>query len=193
MLGSQSGIDSAVLAADRALPFSFAHFFGAAAEHAPAVLETYRRRFRAAGHASPPQAHVALQVTCADTEEEARRLARSLEIGRLQAARQQGTGILPPDEALEIQLNPQEEAFIEQFRRAHVVGDPKQVRDQIEAIARACGVREVGIVTICHEFAARVHSYALVAEAFGLEARPAPGEALRRALIRVIRRPAARR
>ena len=34
-----AGIDSALLAAERGLPFSFAHFFGTASEHAPAICE----------------------------------------------------------------------------------------------------------------------------------------------------------
>ena len=62
-----SGIDSALLAAERGLPFSFAHFFGTASEHAPAVCEAYRRRFRAIDHTGEARLHLALQVTCAET------------------------------------------------------------------------------------------------------------------------------
>ena len=165
-----SGIDSALLAAERALPFSFAHFFGSASEHAPAICEAYRRRFRAMGHPGEARLHLALQVTCADTQSEAERLASSLDVGRIQMARQQGTGILPPEEALNYQFTPEELAFVQASRRSMIVGDPKQVRERIEAIAADCGARELGIVTICYDFEARQHSYELVAEAFGIRA-----------------------
>jgi len=165
-----SGIDSALLAAERGLPFSFAHFFGTASEHAPAVCEAYRRRFRALGHAGEARLHLALQVTCAETEAEAERLASSLDLGRIQMARQQGKGILPPEEALAYPFTPEERAFVKASRRSMIVGDPGQVRDRIETIAAQCGARELGIVTICYDFEARQHSYELVAEAFGIRA-----------------------
>ena len=165
-----SGIDSALLAAERGLPFSFAHFFGTASEHAPAVCEAYRRRFAALGHSGEPRLHLALQVTCAESQAEAERLAASLDVGRIQMARQQGAGILPPEEALAYRFSPEERAFVEASRRSMIVGDPAQVRERIEAIAANCGARELGIVTICYDFEARKRSYALVAEAFGMGA-----------------------
>lgn len=165
-----SGIDSALLAAERGLPFSFAHFFGTATEHAPAICEAYRRRFRATSHAGEARLHLALQVTCAETEAEAERLASSLDVGRIQMARQQGAGILPPEEALAYHFTPEERAFVKASRRSMIVGDPGQVRDRIEAVATSCGARELGIVTICYDFQARKRSYELVAEAFGIRA-----------------------
>ena len=39
-----SGVDSAMIAADRGLAFSFAHFFGTAPDHAPAILEAFEPR-----------------------------------------------------------------------------------------------------------------------------------------------------
>jgi luciferase family oxidoreductase group 1 len=165
-----SGVDSAMIAADRGLAFSFAHFFGTSAEHAPAVLEAYRKRFRTGRHYDEPRSHLAVQVVCADSTEEAEFLAGSVEIGRLQAARgmRDGSGVLPPEEAREVVMSPPERAFVEQFRRAHIVGDMTKVCEQIDAIARECNTREIGIVTICYDPDARTRSYELVARGFGL-------------------------
>ena len=44
LLGSAVG--SAELAAERGLPFSYAHFFGAGVERGPAIVEAYRQAFR---------------------------------------------------------------------------------------------------------------------------------------------------
>jgi luciferase family oxidoreductase group 1 len=165
-----SGVDSAMIAADRGLAFSFAHFFGTAAEHAPAVLEAYRKRFRTGRHYDEPRPHLAVQVVCAESTEEAEFLAGSVEVGRLQAARgtREGSGMLPPEEAQEVVMSPPERAFVEQFRRAHIVGDMTKVCEQIDALARACNTREIGIVTVCYDPAARRRSYELVAQGFGL-------------------------
>src|SRR5262245_5228247 len=59
-----SGIDSALLAAQRGLPFSFAHFFGNAA-NGPAIVEHYRRHFQPSARFAEPRVHVAVQVMCA--------------------------------------------------------------------------------------------------------------------------------
>ncbi len=170
-----SGVDSALIAADRGLGFSFAHFFGTSAEHAPAVIEAYRKRFRTDRHYAEPRSHLAVQVICAESVEEAEFLAGSVEVGRLQSARgvRDGLGVLPPEEAQDYSMSPQERAFVEQFRRAHIVGDPTVVCEQIDAIARACDTHEIGIVTICYDFEARKRSYELVAQGFGLD--PLPG------------------
>ncbi|MBO0767778.1 MAG: hypothetical protein J2O48_03745, partial [Solirubrobacterales bacterium] len=53
-------------------------------------------------------------------------------------------------------------------RRA-VIGTPAQVRGQLEQIAESYGAEEVMIVTITHSHAARMRSYELIADAFGLE------------------------
>ena len=45
------------------------------------------------------------------------------------------------------------------------VGDPAQVLAQLREIATAYATAELGVVTICFDFAARVRSYALIAEA----------------------------
>lgn len=164
-----SGVDSAVMAAERGLPFSFAHFFGSTSEYAPGVCEVYRKRFKASAHLDAPKAHVALQVLCAESEAEAWDLANSLLFLRLMAAKQERRlGLTPPDEAKAYAYAPEERAFVEQSKASMVVGTPDQVRAQIEQIADACGTREVGIVSICYDRAARQRSYKLVAEAFGI-------------------------
>ena len=43
------------------------------------------------------------------------------------------------------------------------------MRERIEELADAYATNDLGIVTICYDFADRVRSYELVAEAFGLD------------------------
>jgi alkanesulfonate monooxygenase SsuD/methylene tetrahydromethanopterin reductase-like flavin-dependent oxidoreductase (luciferase family) len=57
----------------------------------------------------------------------------------------------------------------------YVVGAPEQVRDALDRIARALEVEEIMIVTIVHDHRARVRSYQLIAEAYGVSAGVSPG------------------
>ncbi len=166
-----SGIDSAHLAAERGLAFSYAHFFGAAPGHGPAISESYRRRFRPQHFLAAPRVHVAVFAVCAETQAEAQRLAASLRLSRVQLARGTTSGIPSPEEALAVQLTPEEEAFVARSQMPAVVGAPDQVRAELEAAAQAYGAQELGIVTITYDFAARVRSYELIAREFGLSGR----------------------
>jgi alkanesulfonate monooxygenase SsuD/methylene tetrahydromethanopterin reductase-like flavin-dependent oxidoreductase (luciferase family) len=76
----------------------------------------------------------------------------------------------PPEEALAYPYTPAELRRLEHYRRRQTVGTPEQVKDRLLALAETYRVDELVILTICHDFAARKHSYTLLAEAFGLEA-----------------------
>ena len=49
-----------------------------------------------------------------------------------------------------------------------IVGDPEQVKNQLNELAERYGVDDLVLVTITHDHAARVHSYELIAKEFGL-------------------------
>ena len=159
-----SGIDSAHLAAQRGLPFSYAYFFGMGVEHGPTIVESYRRYFRPSAFLSEPKVNIAVQVLCAETEEEAKRLAASRNLVRLRIVTGRRSGVPPVEEALAYPYTPQERAYLAQFTRANVDGNPQQVKAKLEAIAELYQTTDLSIVTICYDFAARVRSYELVAE-----------------------------
>jgi luciferase family oxidoreductase group 1 len=166
-----SGFDSALLAAERGLAFSFAHFFGAARGAGPAIAASYRKHFQPSRWLPAPRLHVAVMVLCAETDAEAERLAASLRLSRLAFARGAPTGVPSPEEALAYRYTPAEREFVERMAMPAIVGTPEKVRAQIEETARTYAADEIGIVTICYAFAARVRSYELVAKAFGLTPR----------------------
>lgn len=45
-----------------------------------------------------------------------------------------------------------------------IIGNPKEVEDQLTDLARQYNVGEIMIVTITHDYEARLHSYELIAE-----------------------------
>jgi luciferase family oxidoreductase group 1 len=121
-----------------------------------------------------PADAVAVWVVCAETEEEAQRLASSSRMTFSLLRRGRLIQVPPPERAVR---------YLEDFgsegpARRGVIGNPDQVRAGIEEIAQAYGTDEVIAVTITYDHEARRHSYELLAEAFDLQAPGAPAAAL---------------
>ena len=163
-----SGMDSAHIAAERGLPFSYAYFFGVGVQHGPPIVESYRQHFRPSEFLTEPKVNVAIQVLCAETEEEARHLAASRNLVRLNIVRGRRRGVPTPEEALAYPYSQDELAYLEQYLRTNVDGDPQQVKEKLERLAEVFQTNDLSIVTICYDFAKRIQSYELVAEACGL-------------------------
>ncbi|MXY47049.1 MAG: LLM class flavin-dependent oxidoreductase [Chloroflexi bacterium] len=166
LLGSRA--DSAAMAAEMGLPFSFAHFFGLATEHGPAIAEMYRQNFQPSEYLSEPKVNVALQVLCAETDEDAQRIGASRNLSRVRSVQNIREGVPPIEEALAYEYRPDEWAYLSKLKESYIDGTPEYVRDKIEALADIYDTNDIGIVTICYSFADRVRSYALVAEAFDM-------------------------
>jgi alkanesulfonate monooxygenase SsuD/methylene tetrahydromethanopterin reductase-like flavin-dependent oxidoreductase (luciferase family) len=111
---------------------------------------------------------VATWALCADTQEEAERLATSSRMA-LSLLRTSGKMIPVPtvETATRFLQEPAGSLPIARRRRM-TVGTREVVRDGLESIAREYGAEELMIVTITHSHEARRRSYELVAEAFGL-------------------------
>ena len=165
LLGSSG--DSAAYAAHFGTAFSFAHFIND--EGGAEVVRAYREHFRPSPRLDAPRASVAAFAVCADTEAEAERLARSrdLFLVRLRTGR---PGPYPSvEEALAYPYAPHELAIVRHTRRRTITGAPEQARERLLALADEYGVDELVVVTITHSAKARLRSYELLAEAFGLE------------------------
>jgi luciferase family oxidoreductase group 1 len=169
LLGSR--FESAYLAAQLGLPFSYAHFFGHGVEDGPDIVAGYRKHFQPSPQLPAPLVNVTVHVLCAETEAEARRLAASRDLARLNSRLGRANGIPPVDEALAYPYSAGERLYIQQQRQGCIDGDPQQVRQGLEAIAQSYQTADLGIVTICHGFRERVRSYELVAAACGVSPR----------------------
>ena len=167
LLGSR--VESAHLAAKMGLPFSYAHFFGTGVEDGPFIVESYRRHFQPSARFPQPHVNVGVHVLCAETAEEASRLATSRNLMKLRSALGVRSGVPSVEEALTYLYRPEELAYIEQVKRSYIDGDPQQVKAKLQDIADLYQTTDLTIVTICHGFAERMRSYELVAEACELK------------------------
>jgi luciferase family oxidoreductase group 1 len=168
LLGSSP--QSAIWAAELGLPYAFADFINPAGAR---IAADYRARFADSERLPAPKLAVGVMAICADSDEEAERLAAS---GRMSfSLLRQGHLIpVPPvDKALRY-LETREKRT--GGRRA-VIGSPDTVRAGLEEVAAEYEAEELIVVTITHEHAARRRSYELIAEACGLTAEPAPSAA----------------
>src|SRR5262249_34045082 len=164
LLGSTDG--SAACAAHFGTAFSFAHFINA--DGGATVTRAYARQFRPSPALAAPRASVAAFALCADTEAEARQLAacRDLYLVRLYTGR--AAPFPSVEEAQAYPYSEDERAIVREVGRRTIAGTPGEVRERLRALAAEYGVDEVVVVTIAHQFKARLRSYELLAEAFDL-------------------------
>ena len=156
---------SARLAGLLGLPFSFAHHF--AAGNTDAALAVYRDSFRPSAVLDAPYVMLGTAVTCADTAERARWLAKpgDLSFLRLRAGR---PGRFPtPEEADAYQLTPSEKEIIRGWSAARIVGDPAAVGADLAQLVARTGADELMITTMAHGPEDRQRSYELVADLTG--------------------------
>ena len=161
LLGSSP--QSAIWAGELGLPYVFADFINSEGAHIAAL---YRDRFTPSARLQQPKVTVATWALCADTQQEAERLASS---SRMALSLLRTTGKTTPVPTVEAAMR-----FLEEpagslpiaRRRRMTVGTKEMVRDGLEAIAGDYGADEVMIVTITHSHEARRRSYELVAESF---------------------------
>ena len=163
LLGSSP--QSAIWAGQLGLPYSFADFINpGGAENA----RLYRERFEPSARRSQPELTVCVAAICADSEEEAERLASSTRMAITLLRRGQLIAVPSVEKALAFFEGPGES--VASGSRRVVVGTPETVRSGLEAVAEEYGADEVLVVTITHDHEARKRSYELLAEAFGLTA-----------------------
>ena len=174
LLGSSQ--QSALWAAELGLPYSFADFINP--RGAP-IAADYRGRFVDSERLGAPLLSVGVLAICADSDEEAERLAASSRM-TFSLLRQGRLIPVPPVEKALRYLETRERRPGGSGRRA-VLGSPETVRAGLEEVAQEYGADEVIVLTITHDHQARRRSYELIAEAFGLaaeEAQPAVADPL---------------
>jgi luciferase family oxidoreductase group 1 len=164
LLGSSP--QSALWAAELGLPYAFADFINASGAEITAL---YRERFAEHEHSDrKARTAVAVWVICADSHEEARRLAASGRMTFTLLRRGELIAVPPPDKALEFLATDERTAEQPRSERRAVIGSPSQARAELEDVAAKYGADEAIIVSITYDHEARRRSYALLADAFGL-------------------------
>lgn len=159
---------SAELAGRLGLPFSYAHHFGSGGTLD--ALRRYRETFRPSAALDRPYAMVAVLAVAAEDEGAARRqvLTTALTLIRLRQGR---PGPVPtPEEAEAHPYSRRERDFADAWLANAVYGTPETVRDGLTGLAGRTAADELMITCNVHGPRARLDSYRLIADAFGLPA-----------------------
>jgi luciferase family oxidoreductase group 1 len=157
---------SGALAAQMGLRFAFAHFINP--RGGDAVTRAYRERFRPSAREAAPAAIVCVFVICAESDAAAERLAASIDLRRLHMALNLDTPVPTLAEAEAHAYTEEERRYARAQRERAVIGGPARCRDALLALAERYAADEVMALTITGDYATRLRSYELLAEAFGL-------------------------
>lgn len=157
-----SSMASALLAAEKGMPYMFAHFING--EGGQDFTRTYRERFESA-EGKEPYVGFAIFVVCQETEEEAERVASSLDLALSMGAQgMPSSGTPSPEKALDYEYSKFEKLLVEENRRRMIVGTPEQVGDRLDEFVREYGADEVMLVSSAYDFKDKLKTFELVAE-----------------------------
>jgi len=156
---------SAQLAGHIGAAFAFAHHF--ATFDAAEAMRLYRDNFKPSPSHDKPYAILATHVVCADTDEEAERLASTVDLNFVRRAKGEYLPLASPEEAAAYDYAPVDRARIAQNRARMSVGAPATVKARLAPLIAATQAQELMVTTMIYDHAARKHSYELLAEIFG--------------------------
>ncbi len=156
---------SAQLAGQIGAAFSFAHHF--ANFDAVEAMKLYRDTFRPSLSHDKPYAILATHVVCAETDAEAQRLARTVELNFVRRAKGEYLPLASPEEAEAYNYSPVDRARIAQNASRLTVGAPATVKARLEPLIKATQADELMVTAMIYDHGARKHSYELLARAFG--------------------------
>ncbi len=171
LLGS-SGY-SAQVAGLLGLPFAFAHHFSAA--NTLPALELYRSRFRPSPMLADPYVMVAVAVTCADSDDQARRLAEPGALSFLRLRSGNPSTLPSPEEAAAYPYTPAEREFVDARLASQVIGSPQTVAHGLASLLHATDANELMVTTTTYDVRDRRRSFELVAQVAGVTAHTTVG------------------
>ena len=163
LLGSSG--NSAVQAGRMGLGYSFAQFFqgGMSKE----ILASYRENFQPSTFMEKPEITVTYLVTTAETQEEAEYEALPQDIARLSLMKGSIMQSLTPEEAQDYPLTEMDRMMIQENRKIHLVGTPKEIATILQEEQQMYGFDEAMICSIPHSQEKRLDVYrALARELF---------------------------
>ncbi|GAB3864062.1 LLM class flavin-dependent oxidoreductase [Nocardioides maradonensis] len=136
---------SARLAAEKGMPYVFAHHFSGSGT--AEALELYRSTFRPSPELHEPRTFLTVNASVATTAEQAHRLAlpQLLQMAALRTGRPLGPQLLVEDaeDQVEAGLDATRQGLVDAMSRRWVIGDPESARQEIESLAATYGVDEV--------------------------------------------------
>jgi len=131
-------------------------------------MRLYRDNFRPSPAHAEPYAILATHVVCADSDAEAERLAKTVELNFVRRAKGEYLPLASPEEAGSYDYTPVDKARIAQSRARLAVGAPETVKARLAPLIAATQADELMVTSMIFDHAARKRSYELLAEVYGI-------------------------
>lgn len=166
MLGTS--VKSGRAAAENGLAYTFGQFMsdGEGAE----IIRQYRTAFQPRYEGQQPYVIMTLSVICAETTEMAEQLAYSYLTWQVKKDNEDQFEQLPSLESAEsAAVNPDEQKQMDEMKEKMIIGNPDEVKHELEKIREETEADEFMLVTITHSPEDKQNSYRLIAEKFGLD------------------------
>lgn len=160
ILGSST--DSARLAAAKGLPYAFASHF--APTYFLEAIELYRANFKPSAVLKEPYVMACVNVTAADTDEEADYLSTSVKqffMGVVTGKRQL---LPPPVESMDRIWNVFEEEAVMQMLTYSFIGGPEKIKAKLTDFVDRTGIDEIMVTSHIYDHQAKLKSYRIFAE-----------------------------
>lgn len=156
-----SSLFGAQLAAALGLPYAFASHF--APQMMMQAIELYRANFRPSAQLDKPYVMLGFNVFAADTDDEARFLATSMQQAFVNLRSGRPTRLQPPVRGYLEALGPQERAMLDAVLSCSAIGAPDTVAAQMKDFIEHTRADELMITSQIFEHAARLRSYEITA------------------------------
>jgi luciferase family oxidoreductase group 1 len=156
----------AQLAAHLGLPYAFASHF--APQQMMQAVEIYRSTFKPSAQLEKPHVMLGFNVFAADTDEEARLLATSMQKAFV-SLRTGRPGKLQPPEAGYLESLPGEAlSMLESVLSCSAIGGPDTVKRSLDAFIARTGADELMVTSQIFDHQARLRSYEITAQVHGM-------------------------
>jgi len=160
-----SSLFGAQVAAAFGLPFAFASHFAPA--QMMQAMQIYRDSFRPSRHRERPYVMLGFNVFAADTDEQARLIATSMQQAFVNLRSGRPTQLPPPVAGYAERLAPHEQAMLAEVLACTAIGSAATVRKSLADFIARTRPDELIIASMIHDHAARLRSYEIAAEVHG--------------------------
>jgi luciferase family oxidoreductase group 1 len=158
-----SSLFGAQVAAALGLPYAFASHFAPA--QMMAAISIYRAQFRPSRQLERPYVMLGFNVFGADTLEEARFRATSMQQAFVNLRSGRPSQLPPPTEGYLERIGPQERALLDQVLSCASIGTVDMVRSDLREFARRTGADELMLTSQIFDHGARLRSFEIAAQA----------------------------
>jgi luciferase family oxidoreductase group 1 len=165
-----SSLYGAQLAAMLGLPYAFASHF--APQQMMEAIQVYRDTFKPSEQLAEPYVMLGFNAFAADSDEEARYLATSLQQAFVNLRSGMPTPLQPPREMYLESLPLAQRASLDQIFQSSAIGSPATVAAATRAFIERTGADELMITSQIYDHRARLRSFEIVAGLIDAERKP---------------------